>query len=139
MSQANREILFRGRVLYNGNHRFAGEWVYGFYWTNYMGNNFITICCDKDGFFVNEDVEVDPDTLGQYTGLKDKGLKKIFEGDIVRCDARLDRADMVVIFEEGEFHLVLLEKYNDYIPLTGFYCIRNFIKEVIGNIHEQGI
>jgi uncharacterized phage protein (TIGR01671 family) len=80
---------------------------------------------------------VNPNTVGQFTGLTDKNGKKIFDGDIVRCISMTDVANMVVIFEDGEFRMVLCEKYKDYIPGCGFYAIRCFDKEVIGNIHDN--
>ena len=84
---------------------------------------------------------VDPETVGQFTGLTDsitaKNGTKIFEGDIVRCISMTDTANMVVIFEDGEFRMVLCEKYNNYIPGCGFYAIRCFDKEIIGNIHDN--
>lgn len=46
-------------------------------------------------------------------------------------------ANMVVIFEQGEFRMVLADKYKDYIEGCGFYAIGCFTKEVIGNIHNN--
>jgi uncharacterized phage protein (TIGR01671 family) len=125
-----REIEFRGKRID------TGEWVYGCYCYNPLMEKGYIYSFDCERSYV---YEVIPETVRQYTGLKDKNGKKIFEGDIVHCVSQTDTANMVVIFEEGEFHMVLCEKYKNYIPLCGFYCIRNFTKEVIGNIHEQEV
>lgn len=120
-----REILFRGKNS-------GGEWEYGV--PVFTGlNNELAFMKQMYSY----DHQVIPKTVGQFTGLTDKNGIKIFEGDIVRCISRTDMANMVVIFEEGEFRMVLCEKYKEYIPGCGFYAIRCFDKEVIGNIHDN--
>ena len=124
-------------ILFCGKRKDNGEWVEGGYFKEPYTDKVYIICWNSFGLGYNEFIEVDPATVGQFTGLTDKNGKKIFEGDIVRCISMTDMANMVVIFEYGEFRMVLCENYKDYIPGCGFYAIRFFDKEVIGNIHDN--
>ena len=130
-----REILFRGKRIDNG------EWVVGDY-TQYAFNGKPCICSKHKW------AEVDPETVGQYTGLKDMNGKRIFEGDVFPIE---DEIVAVVIFTDGGFRLEewgLCGTYTEsgYDECGGgwgkiecepidWYMVHHM--EVIGNIHDN--
>lgn len=77
-----REILFRGKAVG------SGEWVYGYLIGRVENSG--RPCQGK--FFIdngepfNTAVEVIPETIGQYIGIKDVKGEKIFEGDILNVE-----------------------------------------------------
>lgn len=78
-----REILYRGRCV--DAREKTGEWIFGYYifaksvWASVHA--IVTPSRDPDGGI--RTLEIDPDTLGEFTGRKDKTGQRIFEGDVV--------------------------------------------------------
>lgn len=156
-----REILFRGKRTDNG------EWIEGYLVEKTIFSIFDThlsfvIYKKPTNIYHEEYREIDPSTVGQYTGLTDKNGTKIFEGDIVKC------CDMIgkIKFENGAFGIATndtidYQSFEDEIKNWTFcdnepyfcYC-DNFVSfqelmwnynlyegecdivEVIGNIHD---
>jgi uncharacterized phage protein (TIGR01671 family) len=126
-----REILFRGKRLDNG------EWVYGSYiqrWNGIMHRHYV---CDD-----LYELEVDPKTVGQFTGLLDKNGKKIFEGDVVNHGYENDYGEFY------DHYKVIYSNTNTCFVLESIYpcnpikrLTKNNVKsqhtEVIGNIYDN--
>lgn len=85
---------------------------------------------------------VDPETVGQFTGLTDKNGKKIFEGDIVAQnwydhDEPSDDSFGEVVFCEYDCSFSVMDVGKDGIVPLGRCHAYHWEAEVIGNIHDN--
>lgn len=80
----NTRIKFRGKVLHNENNFFSGQWVYGSVIYKSTSTYIYYIDVDEYGNIIGEgEVEVDPTTVGQFTGKLDINNTELYENDIV--------------------------------------------------------
>lgn len=92
--------------------------------------------------FDHFDIDCDKPVLEQYTGLKDRNGKMIFEGDVFTTDYFKDGQQFEVVFENGAF--CGKTKRTGLFPLgftdedDDFYYPDDYSQhmEIIGNIHE---
>ena len=133
-----REIKFRGKRLDNG------EWVYGDYHHRAGGVHcIIDMQPDFQGKVVYVVIQVDAETIGQFTGLRDKNDKEIYEGDIVKWILTMPEVGVNGGYEEYETEEIGEIQWDAGALQLGDYCAAGFAYEsedyadIIGNIHDN--
>lgn len=121
------EILFRGKRTDND----EGEFVYGIPVEGepLLGMGKRTYIITKpgvqwvDGVYMTYDecIEVDPETVGRFTGLTDKNDTKIFEGDIIRWHDNTELSVGGQIAEVCFGKYIDADSHFDDVYLLGFY------------------
>jgi uncharacterized phage protein (TIGR01671 family) len=130
-----REILFRAKI------KGSGAWVEGNlvnckWW---FDGEPITVIIPNDAYLDPREgrgpiryVEVIPETVGQYTGLKDKNGKKVFDGDIVH-NGYGDPGVVRWSYAAFEVHFVNGDDWDICQYIKGEYT------EVIGNVYDNPV
>ena len=133
----NREIKFRGKMIPEN------EWIFG----TILRIPAPPVCFGKsetDKYYIQfpdprympdwnmpykmVQGEVNPNTIGQYTGLDDKNGKEIYEGDIVKYENMTGK----IMFFNGSFILSDLEETEEWE-----LGVINEEVEIIGNIYDN--
>lgn len=128
----SREILFRGKSIGIDNWLYGKLFNYGL--TAPSNVPCICVCVPTSWKEAYNFYAVHPNTIGQYTGLKDKNGVKIFEGDVVIIGEKLKAK---VIYYDGAFRMQS-EFSPTLINTTDMgYMMREFSVRVIGNIHDN--
>lgn len=126
-----REIEFRGKDCF-------GNWHYGLLpymnmikeftnheWVDNEDNSLVK------NYATTENIKIESETLGQYTGLQDANGNKIFEGDIIKIFNKYIR---VVKYSEIKASFVTLDK-DEFLGFLGDYNSNQII--IAGNIYDN--
>jgi uncharacterized phage protein (TIGR01671 family) len=118
----NRQIKFRGRRVRDG------KWTYGWLVVEDNGTAWISRYYHR-----GEWEQVDPATVGQFTGILDKNGAEIYEGDIVGMVANGTTGPREIEFKDGAFGVKALKASDE----LWFIEVWHMDVKVIGNIHDN--
>ena len=131
------------KILFRGKRTDTGEWLQGYIIVAEKDAPYIipskswaSAPRNSHSIYSSNFYRVDPETVGQYTGLTDKNGTKIFEGDIVKRLFYLELPVLsVVTFKNGAFGL----EWNrgEVKEFSAFTSICNCTYEVIGNVYDN--
>ena len=124
-----RKILFRGKSIEPSTE---GMWIEGGLLVH--GNCSYILPNNPITPFGIAKYRVDPETVGQFTGMTDKNGAKIFEGDIMHFGSKYGSISDVKYIEDNAGFLIK-DRWGDWHWL--YNVVKSTNCEVIGNVFEN--